>query len=644
MNLIYVCVFHQESYIKLLNLLIQTINDNSNINKENTNILISTSESFLPAIKESVSKFDIKIDYYLLDLHTIFDAGCARLHIFNYEKIDLYEKILYLDTDILIYGDLNTVFNLDILDSKLYAVEEGFIGGEFWGGPAFFSFPPYDYNLPAFSSGVLYFKNSKEIKELFANIISHINTYIYLNNNAVPICLDQPFIVYNAISEDKYDNKLLTSYSVLTPTNISPDIIIYHFAGGPGHFSSKYEKMVEFMGRSHNLPPQESLNYESKRNPDNIHAGARGSIARSGPVKICQYGTDGFGHQLEGMLRMLSISLNGKAEYMYHFRKSYSFQHSNFNLDRLTNYFQTALENMSSKVCDSIDYSQYNVIYNETRNFNDIIENDVNYDSNVYFYDGVGSGISLPPYFENKTELTRSLSTLRIAFVDKNPHLPLPSYSVGTPVQNVCCHIRKGDAEGTRVLDNVSLMNVVRHYQKMPNVHITVHSDGDVDCLKNDNTVIMSLETDVLQVLSDFIHADVLIMNYSGLSMSAHLLAKPSQIVIRPNVAGVTFFDRILDKCIRVEDFLKPYVLESSEIPYVLDNRTYSWQNDSITFFRNGQMNAFGMGEYVKTGNYTIRAFFGGRIHNITFDSEYKTFSSVREEDNYLVTGCYVCP
>jgi hypothetical protein len=49
-------------------------------------------------------------------------------------------------------------------------------------------------------------------------------------------------------------------------------------------------------------------------------------------VKICQYGTDGFGHQLEGMLRLLSLSINNKAEY-YNFDKVYNFEHTNFDIN-----------------------------------------------------------------------------------------------------------------------------------------------------------------------------------------------------------------------------------------------------------------------------------------------------------------------
>ena len=39
---------------------------------------------------------------YGIDLTTIIEATYSRLMIFNYSKIDEYNKILYLDTDIII--------------------------------------------------------------------------------------------------------------------------------------------------------------------------------------------------------------------------------------------------------------------------------------------------------------------------------------------------------------------------------------------------------------------------------------------------------------------------------------------------------------------------------------------------------------
>ena len=70
-------------------------------------------------------------------------ASCCKINIFQYENIDIYDKILYLDTDVLINSDVNILFNLEIASNKLYALEEGFIGHELWGGQ-FFNFTPLD--------------------------------------------------------------------------------------------------------------------------------------------------------------------------------------------------------------------------------------------------------------------------------------------------------------------------------------------------------------------------------------------------------------------------------------------------------------------------------------------------------------------
>jgi len=245
MNLIYICVFHQRNYIELLNLLITSISVKGNINKDTTDILIITSNSFQPLIQKELETFDLPLNFYILDLHTLFEAGCARLNIFNYDNINKYNNIIYLDTDILINSDMNVLFNLDISSEKIYALEEGYIGHQFWGFQ-FFDFDKYDKNTSAFSSGILLFKNNKSIKSLFNIIQIHITDYILNENNLVPSCLDQPFIVYNAISQNKYDNQLLKNYVENNPSIISSEKIIYHFPGTPGSYTSKYSKMTAF--------------------------------------------------------------------------------------------------------------------------------------------------------------------------------------------------------------------------------------------------------------------------------------------------------------------------------------------------------------------------------------------------------------
>jgi hypothetical protein len=270
-------------------------------------------------------------------------------------------------------------------------------------------------------------------------------------------------------------------------------------------------------------------------------------------VKICQYGTDGFGHQLEGMLRLLSLSINGKANYQYNYKRKYQFEHSNFDIEKLISYISCGLTYFSNE--QEQDQS-LNICYNEQRNFSEIINTDLDYENNIYFYDGVSCNISekLPPNFESITEIEKSLPQLREAFVIKNKYLPKPSYD--NDFINVCCHIRLGDAIDQRILDNEKIYEVIKYFQKKSKYRVIIHTDGDISHLKYNNTIIYDSKIDVLQVLSDFIYADILIINYSSLSIAAHLLGNKEQKVICPTNTGDSFKYRVMKKCITCDDFL----------------------------------------------------------------------------------------
>lgn len=288
-------------------------------------------------------------------------------------------------------------------------------------------------------------------------------------------------------------------------------------------------------------------------------------------VKICQYGTDGFGHQLEGMLRLLSLSLNNHADYQYDYRKEYVFEHTNFNIDTLKRYITEALNIISNKTDENEDgvdpdntvlvYDKYNVILREQRTIYEIVQNDKNIENTIYCYDGVSSNIPnrLPPNFEANHEIEKSLPKLREAFVEKNRYLPKPSYD--NQFINVCCHISLGDAIGQRILDTDNLFKAIKEFQKYNQYRIIIHTNGNVNHLKSENTIIYNGDTDVLQVLSDFIYADIFIMNYSSLSIAAHFLADNRQNVICPTNAGPTFNHRILNKCITTSELLTKKII-----------------------------------------------------------------------------------
>jgi lipopolysaccharide biosynthesis glycosyltransferase len=235
------CVFHQQTYINLLKLLITSISVNGNINKDTTDILIITSPLFQPLIQKELEAFVLPIYYYIMDLNTLMESSCCKLKIFSYDQIDKYNKILYLDTDVLVNSDVNLLFTNEISSDKLYALEEGKIGHSFWGSQ-FFDFTKFNRNTSAFSAGVFYFMNSLSMKKLFEDTNTHIANYI----GSIPACLDQPFLVFNCFIQGKYNNEFMKKYLENNPTVVN-EKIIYHFPGGPGDYSSKWEKMTVFL-------------------------------------------------------------------------------------------------------------------------------------------------------------------------------------------------------------------------------------------------------------------------------------------------------------------------------------------------------------------------------------------------------------
>jgi len=753
MNLIYTCVFHQENYINLLKLLISSLVERGNLNHLTTEILIITSASFKSIIQRELSCFNLPINYYILELNTLFEANCARLNIFNYENINNYDKILFLDNDVLINNDVNILFDIEI-KNKLYALEEGYIGHEIWGAQ-FFDFSQCDINQSAFTTGILYFRNEPTVKNLFETINLHIIDYIHKNNNTVPVCLEQPFIVYNAITTNSFDNTLMKSYCKSNPNSVSNEIIIYQFTDGECNYSSKYKKMSKFIGNislfwemkdnisfitltnsgyikytlnclesikniNLNIPlhcycigkkgyetllnkgykcslinDEENSNFATYKNGnwskitfnkfkiihenllkykyvcytdsdvvyenneffgylvekigdyemltqnncEGVNSVSTGfmfirstenTLALFNPsyiestchmsndydindylenikhkihykllpvslfpygnyyynnhfnispylihfnwlvgdekkekmisfgkwynkISICHNGSGSFANQLEGMLRLISHSLNNKAEYQYNYRKTFTFEENNItDKQKLEEYLVTGLNFLSKNIINTNDNVVYNEIYNDTR-----IYNTINYVDEciqkIYLYDGISYENELPSNFENNNEIMKSLPTLRDAFVFNNPFLPRPSYD-NTKI-NVCCHIRLNDALGRRISDNENLCDIVKYFQKYNKYNVIIYSDDNIEFLKSENTFISDTKTNVLQSLSDFVHADIFLMNYSSLSIASHLLAKPTQKVFCPNEASIKFYSRILNKCIKAKEF-----------------------------------------------------------------------------------------
>lgn len=243
MNLVYACVFYNADYIRLLELLLLSLRFYS---KMGFDILILTSEGFHDRILALSQRFSMPLRVHCLPCTTIFEAACARLHIFEWPELDKYTKLLYLDTDILIRRDLTPLFQIDT--EGLYGIPSGTLKSPHFGGQ-FFDFSKTDAATPGLNSGTLLFKNSTNIKHLFANILRHCSEHTS-SGKPLPYALDQPFINYHAFRAGLCNTSVLKPYVSLYEDTLIVDnadtAIICHFSYPIGNFGHKYARMCEF--------------------------------------------------------------------------------------------------------------------------------------------------------------------------------------------------------------------------------------------------------------------------------------------------------------------------------------------------------------------------------------------------------------
>lgn len=242
--LIYLGVFHNKQYIELLTLFLLSVKYFSSYDQ--IDFLILTSENFADEIN-SLSKFTgIPLMMKFFSFNSIDEASRSRLYIFDYENAMLYDKILYLDTDILCQGELMNIFNEPIED-KIYGMKEGTIEHEIHGG-WWFDFETIDKNTVAMNGGILLFKASELMKSIFNDIREHIID-IKDSGKRFPECADQPFVNYHFIKNNKYDNKLMEKHGLIycidppLPPSNKTDVVLAHFVWPIGNAMHKLGRM-----------------------------------------------------------------------------------------------------------------------------------------------------------------------------------------------------------------------------------------------------------------------------------------------------------------------------------------------------------------------------------------------------------------
>jgi hypothetical protein len=252
-NLVYCCVFYNKNYFRLLDLLLKSMKMYSS--HDSFDFLVMTSPEFEPEVKKMGLTLNLELKVFCLDFKTIFQAACARLFIFDYPEISKYEKLLYLDTDIIIKGDLAPLLALPIED-LLHGIQSGHLWSQSFGSQ-FFDFGKIDQNLAGINSGTLLFLNSENMKNLFGRIRNHVKQFTD-EGKEVPYCMDQPFINYHAIKDSLYDNQILNPLVSLFEGNDTVDnyatSVICHFSYPIGNFGHKFFRMSNFLTKILSTP------------------------------------------------------------------------------------------------------------------------------------------------------------------------------------------------------------------------------------------------------------------------------------------------------------------------------------------------------------------------------------------------------
>ncbi len=248
---IYFCVFYNAKYIELLKLCLSSLKKSCSF--ADIDILVLTDDAFLPLINAFNATLHLPLKCITKPFaQTLFAAACARLHIFDTEFAEAiagYEKLLYLDTDILVKKDLAPLFMTEFADTNISALEEGTIESDNFGAEFFENEKEdIDWSLPGLNSGILLFYNNANNALLFKEIIEHMESFA--GKEDIPVCLDQPFINYAVIKANKFERGILEKWAGLfdfdgTPVN-HRELAICHFSWPIGNFESKYKRMRNY--------------------------------------------------------------------------------------------------------------------------------------------------------------------------------------------------------------------------------------------------------------------------------------------------------------------------------------------------------------------------------------------------------------
>lgn len=227
MNLVYFTIGHNPHYVELLELCLLSMMSSTNM--EDTRIMVMCDRAFEKHVR------DLQLAHYIM----ITEANASpemvsmrKVDVFDFEHINEFDKVLYLDSDLVCLRDLKHIFECITEDDKLYVRHES--TNAFEHTLPFFGFEDYTReqvmeftrnNVHPFNCGHFGFKNTDTMRAHFARVREMIAV------NTRPFFYEQSFMnrYFNIKAPPKYFPEELVAISTRGHA-ITQNTCIVHFA------------------------------------------------------------------------------------------------------------------------------------------------------------------------------------------------------------------------------------------------------------------------------------------------------------------------------------------------------------------------------------------------------------------------------
>jgi lipopolysaccharide biosynthesis glycosyltransferase len=268
-NLVYYTIYFNKGYIELLDKSITSI-----INKSKTtfDVLLITDEPTRELILQQ--PFVSKIAPKFLITETPFDgieASQNKARVFEYEHIHEYDKVLFLDCDIVCLQDINKILNQDLDTNTLYTARNLNLNHSFH--TSFhhgFEFLDQDHveemkiaKQWPFNAGQFLFRTSDRMQKHFENI------NWFMKHWAGEYFFEQAFMCYYFCKAYLTDDSILQQHMSIVSTinesqyNITNDTCLVHFIAPPLDAATKLSFINNFM-KQHQLQSEQNNRFHIK--------------------------------------------------------------------------------------------------------------------------------------------------------------------------------------------------------------------------------------------------------------------------------------------------------------------------------------------------------------------------------------------